>query len=115
MWRASDEQELGPSRDHVGSHVGSAHDLESRCALGLATLRAPHRLERRYPTTSPWASNFSPAAVAAGHRRSRRFLRWSSRRSPRNGGNSSPTDFHADQGLPEAARPLTALAGVSSA
>jgi hypothetical protein len=23
-----DEQELGPDRDHVGSHVGSAHDLE---------------------------------------------------------------------------------------
>jgi hypothetical protein len=39
MRRAGREQELGPDRDHVGSHVGSAHDLESRLYPGSRALR----------------------------------------------------------------------------
>ena len=39
MRRAGREQELGPDRDHVGSHVGSAHDLESRLHPGSRALR----------------------------------------------------------------------------
>jgi hypothetical protein len=46
MLRALREQELGPDRDHVGSHVGSAHDLESRCAQVLGPLRDTDLRER---------------------------------------------------------------------
>jgi hypothetical protein len=49
MWRASDEQELGPDRDHVGSHVGSAPILKVLCP-GLATVRHTNPRERQLLT-----------------------------------------------------------------
>ena len=36
--RAWNEKELGPDRDNVGSHVGSAHDLEILCRGLLESL-----------------------------------------------------------------------------
>jgi hypothetical protein len=50
MGRARHEQELGPDRDHVGSHVGSANDLESRRPTGSL---APHDTNLPQPARRP--------------------------------------------------------------
>jgi hypothetical protein len=47
------EQELRRDRDHVGSHVGSAHDLESRCTQVLGPLRDTDQRDARPARCSP--------------------------------------------------------------
>lgn len=56
-----------PDRDHVGSHVGSAHDLESRCVWFLGPVR----------DTNPRAQGLSlsrdPAMLLGDHSLARRL------------------------------------------